>query len=173
MRVKGFGLADGFMMTGVAFLLERSGVVVDSQTVADEDAAEVFSEDLLQQLTCAALNDDIEGQQLGSKNPQPPARTGDPPAGLITMKRRCLAQFCDQASYWGLTLTASRSRAWERPPGLSCRPKQSRKTPQVLRMESPLALLRSAARARARGPRCTPAAPLATDICKGCLDRTL
>jgi hypothetical protein len=39
--VKGFGFADGFMMMGVAFVLERSGVVVDRQTVADQDAAEV------------------------------------------------------------------------------------------------------------------------------------
>ena len=31
------------MMMGVAFLLERSGVIVNSQTVADQDAAEVFS----------------------------------------------------------------------------------------------------------------------------------
>jgi hypothetical protein len=38
-RVKGCGWADGFMMMGVAFLLERSGLVVDSQTVADEDPA--------------------------------------------------------------------------------------------------------------------------------------
>ena len=46
MRVKGFGLVDGFMMMGVAFLLERSGAVVNSQTVADEDPAEVFSENV-------------------------------------------------------------------------------------------------------------------------------
>ena len=39
----GFGLADGFMMMGVAFVLERSGFVENSQTVADQDAAEVFS----------------------------------------------------------------------------------------------------------------------------------
>ena len=44
--VKGFGLADGFMMMGVAFLLERGGVVVDSQAVTDEDAAKVFSENV-------------------------------------------------------------------------------------------------------------------------------
>jgi hypothetical protein len=94
-------LANGFMMMGVAFLLERRGVVVDSQTVADEDAAEVFSDNLLQQFTSATLNNDVEGQQLGSKNPQPPARTGDPPAGLITMKRRCLAQFCGQGVVLG------------------------------------------------------------------------
>ena len=30
-RVEGLAFADGFMMMGVAFLLERSGVVVDSQ----------------------------------------------------------------------------------------------------------------------------------------------
>ena len=31
---------------------------------------------------------------MGGENPQPPARAGDPPAGLIAMKRRGLAQFC-------------------------------------------------------------------------------
>src|ERR1700746_499271 len=82
------------MMMGVAFVLERSGVVVDSQTVANQDAAEVFSENVVQERTSAALSNDIEGEQLGSENPQPPARAGDPPAGLIAMNDRCLAQFC-------------------------------------------------------------------------------
>jgi len=81
--------------------------------------------------------------------------------------------FSQKHPYWGFTLVASRWRAWERPPGLNCRPKQSCKTAQVLRMGSPLALLRSAARARARGPSWTPAAPIANDICKGCVERRL
>src|SRR6202011_5531932 len=50
-RGKVFGFADGFMMMGVAFLLERSGVVVNSQTVADQDAAEIFSENVVEQIT--------------------------------------------------------------------------------------------------------------------------
>ena len=37
-------------MMGVAFVLERSGVVVDRQTVADQDAAAVFSENVAQEL---------------------------------------------------------------------------------------------------------------------------
>jgi hypothetical protein len=60
-------------------VLERSGIVVDRQTVADQDAAEVFSENVAQELTSAALSNDIEGEQLGSENPQPPARASDPP----------------------------------------------------------------------------------------------
>jgi hypothetical protein len=91
LRVKGFGLADGFMMMGVAFVLERRGVVIGSQTVADQDAAEVLSENVVQQVTSAALSNDVEGEQLGCENPQPPARAGDPPACLIAMKRRGLA----------------------------------------------------------------------------------
>src|SRR6202163_2477000 len=86
------------MMMGVAFLLERSGVVVDSQTVADQDTTEVFSENVAQELTSAALSNDIEGEQLGSENPQPPARAGDPPAGFIAMKRRRLAQLCSEGA---------------------------------------------------------------------------
>ena len=81
------------MMMGVAFLLEPGGAVVDRQTVADQDAAEVFSENVAQEVTSAALSNDIEGEQLGSENPQPPTRAGDPTTCLIAMKRRCLAQF--------------------------------------------------------------------------------
>src|ERR1700686_3785653 len=89
------------MMMGVAFVLERSGVVVDSQTVADQDTTEVFSENVAQELTSAALSNDIEGEQLGSENPQPPARAGDPPAGFITMKHRCPAQFYSEGVVLG------------------------------------------------------------------------
>src|SRR5690349_6738611 len=85
----------------------------------------------------------------------------------IAMKHWCPAQFYRNGVVLGFYFDS------EPPPELSCRPKQSRKTAQVLRMESPLALLRSAATARARGPRCTPAAPMASGICKGCLERTL
>jgi hypothetical protein len=60
----------------------------------------------------------------------------------------------------------------ESPPALNCRLKQSRKIMQVFRIETPLALLRSAAKARARGPSWTPAAPVASDICSGWLERT-
>src|SRR5580692_13195370 len=89
------------MLMGVAFLLDRSGVIVDRQTVGDQDAAKVFSQDVVEEVTAAALSNDIEGEQLGRKNPQPPARAGDPPAGLIARKRRCLAQFCRQSVVWG------------------------------------------------------------------------
>ena len=77
-RVKVFGFADGFMMMGVAFVLERSGAVIGSQTVADQDAAEVFSQNVVEEVTSAALSNDIESEQLGSENPQSPARAGDP-----------------------------------------------------------------------------------------------
>jgi hypothetical protein len=60
--VKVFGFADGFMMMGVAFLLERRGVVIDRQTVADQDAAEVFAQNFVEEVTSAALRNDIEGE---------------------------------------------------------------------------------------------------------------
>ena len=53
--MKVFGLTDGFMMMGVAFLLERRGVVIDRQTVADQDAAEVVSQNVVEEVTSAAL----------------------------------------------------------------------------------------------------------------------
>ena len=89
------------MLMGVAFLLDRSGVIVDRQTVGDQDAAEVFSQNVVEEVRAAALSNDIEGEQLGRKNPQPPARAGDPPTGLIAMKRRCLAQFCRESVVLG------------------------------------------------------------------------
>src|ERR1700758_3218491 len=92
------------MMMGVAFVLERSGIIVDGQTVPDQDAAEVFSENVVQELTSAALSNDIEGEQLGSENPQPPARAGEPPAGLIAMNYRCLAQCCRDGVILGFYL---------------------------------------------------------------------
>src|SRR5258708_33233750 len=45
------------------------------------------------------------------------------------------------ASYWDFTLAASRSRAWESPPGLKRRLKPSRKMAQVFRMDRPLAYM--------------------------------
>ena len=104
-------------MMGVAFLLERSGVVVNSQTVADQDAAEVFSENVAKQVTSAALSNDIEGEQLGSENPQPPARTGDPPAGLIAMKHRCLAQFCSDGVVLGFYFGSEPIKGLREPAG--------------------------------------------------------
>src|SRR5580700_10471624 len=54
------------MMMGVAFVLERRGVVIGSQTVADQDAAEVFSENetgknLGVHAATAWIGDDSEG----------------------------------------------------------------------------------------------------------------
>ena len=101
LRVKLFGFADGSMMMGVAFLLDRSALVVDGQTVADQHAAEIFSQNLVEQIPSTALSNDIEGKLLISENPQPPAWAADPPAGLIAMKRRCLAQFCREGVVLG------------------------------------------------------------------------
>src|SRR5262249_4330717 len=116
-RVKGFGLLDGFMMMGVAFLLERSGAVVNSQTVADEDPAEVFSENVAKQLPSAALSDDIESEQRGSKTPQPPARAGAPPAGFVAMKYRCLAQFGRDGVVLGLDFASEPIQCLGKPAG--------------------------------------------------------
>ncbi len=42
-------------MMGVAFLLDRSGLIVDRQTVGDQDAAEVFSQNVVEEVRAAAL----------------------------------------------------------------------------------------------------------------------
>ncbi len=56
------------MMMGVAFLLELGGVDIGRQTVADQDAAEVFSQNLVEHNKPATVRHDIEGEQLGGEN---------------------------------------------------------------------------------------------------------
>jgi hypothetical protein len=46
---------------------------LDSQTVTDQYPTEVFSENVVKQVTSTALSNDIEGELLVGENPQPPA----------------------------------------------------------------------------------------------------
>src|SRR5271165_2465686 len=160
-------------MMGVAFLLERRGVVIDRQTVADQAAAEVFSQSIVEEVTSAALSNDIEGEQLGSENPQPQTRAGDPPAGLIAMKRRCLAQFPREGVVLGFYFGSQPIHGLREAARAELQAETIAQNGAGFAHGKSLALLRSAARARARGPRCTPAAPMASDICKGCSESTL
>jgi hypothetical protein len=50
------------MMMGVAFLLERRGAVIDRQTVADQEVAEVSSQNVVAEVTSAALSNDKQGK---------------------------------------------------------------------------------------------------------------
>jgi hypothetical protein len=59
--VKVFGLTDAFMVMGVAFLLDRSGVVIDRQTFADQDAGEVFSQNIVKEVTPAPVRSRVVG----------------------------------------------------------------------------------------------------------------
>src|SRR5260370_41294193 len=85
-----FGLANGFMMMGVALLLERRCVVVNSQTITHQHAAEVCAEQFGNDATSTALINHIKGAPCINENPQPPAWAADPPAGLFTINHRCL-----------------------------------------------------------------------------------
>ena len=91
-------------MMGVAFLLEPGGAIIIRQTVADQDTAEVFSEYVAQEVTSAALSNDIKGEQLGRKNPQPPARASDPPTGLIAMKAQAPGAVLERGRRIGVLL---------------------------------------------------------------------
>jgi hypothetical protein len=115
LRMKVFGVADGFVMMGVTFLLECRSVVIDGQTVADQHAGEIFSLNVVQQFTSTPLSNDIEGEQLGSENPQPPAGTSDPPAGLVAMQRGCLAHFCSQDVVLGFYFGSQANKALREP----------------------------------------------------------
>src|SRR5580704_8119569 len=91
--MKRFGLADGFKMMGVALLLERCCVVVNSQTVTDQYAGKVATEQFSKHTTSPTLINQIKGVVCINENPQPPTWSADPPAGLIAVNHRCLAQF--------------------------------------------------------------------------------
>src|SRR5215469_3140260 len=90
--MKRFGLADGFKMMGVALLLERCYVVVNSQTVTDQHPGKVAAEQFGQHTTAPALINQIKGVVCINENPQPPTWSADPPAGLIAVHHRCLPQ---------------------------------------------------------------------------------
>src|SRR6516164_2420024 len=98
--MKRFGLADGFKMMGVALLLERCCVVVNSQTVTDQHAAKVATEQLGKHTTSPALSNQIKGVVGINKNPQPPTWSANPPAGLIAVNHRCLAQCLSNRLYF-------------------------------------------------------------------------
>src|SRR5262249_22067546 len=53
----------------------------------------------------------------GSKNPQPPARAGDPPAGFVAMKYRCLAQFGRDGVVLGLDFASEPIQCLGKPAG--------------------------------------------------------
>src|SRR6266699_2672167 len=91
--MKCFSLADGFMMMGVALLLQRRCVVVNPQTVTDQHTTEVCAEQFANDATSPALSNYIKGALGINETPQPPAWTADPPTCLIAINYRCLAQF--------------------------------------------------------------------------------
>ena len=91
--MKRFGFANSFMMMGVALVLERCGVVVSSQTITDQHAAKVGAEHCSHDTASAALINQIKGAMCINENPQPPTWAANPPAGLIAVNHRCLAQF--------------------------------------------------------------------------------
>jgi hypothetical protein len=82
--------------------LECGGVVVNSQTVTDQHAAKVCAEQLGNDTTSTALINYIKGAPWVNENPPPPAWAADPPAGLIAMNYRCLAQFLGDGIILGL-----------------------------------------------------------------------
>src|SRR6516162_9433284 len=91
--MKRFGLANSFKMMGVALLLERCCVIVNRQTVTDQHAGKVGTEQVGQHTTSPALINQIKGVACINEDPQPPTRSADPPASLIAVNHSCLAQF--------------------------------------------------------------------------------
>ena len=96
------GLADGLVMMGVAFVLKGRDPVVDRETVADENAGEPGAEDFVDDVTAAALANDIEGETGMRVDPQPPFRTTDPPAGFVGVEGRRATDLGDQTVVGGV-----------------------------------------------------------------------
>jgi hypothetical protein len=76
------------------------------------DPAEAIAQNVVEQVTSAALSNDIEGEQFGRENPQPPTWADHPPAGLIAMKDRGLAQFCQEGVIRMVILELRSTAVW-------------------------------------------------------------
>src|ERR1700751_4378494 len=88
-----FGVANGFEMVGVAFLLEAFFDVVNGEAIANQDAWKDFAEHRLKDAAPAAFVHQIEGAPRMGKDPEPAQGAGQPPTGFIDMERRGLEQF--------------------------------------------------------------------------------
>src|SRR6516165_2769682 len=144
--MKRFGFADGFKMMGVALLLERCCVVVNSQTVTDQHAAKVATEQLGKHTTSPALSNQIKGVVGINKNPQPPTWSANPPAGLSAVNHRCLAQCLSNRLILALYFGSESIQRLGKPTGTQLQAKTIAQIMQVFRIETPLALLRSVAK---------------------------
>jgi hypothetical protein len=98
-----------------------------------------------------ALINQVKGALCINEDPQPPTWAADPPAGLIAVNHSCLAQFFTNGLILALYFGSESIQGLGKPTGTQLRLKQSRKMRRVFRIESPLALLRSAAKARGAG----------------------
>src|ERR1700740_302688 len=88
-----FGVANGFAMVGVAFLLEAFFDVVNREAIANQDPWEDLAEHRLKDPAPAAFVHHIEGAPRMGEDPEPAQGTGEPPTGFIDMERRGLEQF--------------------------------------------------------------------------------
>src|SRR5213595_3293173 len=161
MRLSRF--SDGLEVVIVAFLLVLCGVVVGAQTIADQHPAVITGEHLDHHGPAAMLVHHIEGCGGRGEDPEPPTGSPHPPTGFVGMHHLAASHLAHQGIVGGVSLRPTRWAARASPPGLKRRPKWSESTAWVLRRLRPLALLRSKASARARGPKCTPAAPTALE----------
>src|SRR5271155_4812672 len=89
------------------------------------------------------------------------------------MQRRCLAQLCREGVVSGFYFSSEPIKGLRQATGAELEAETIAQNGACFAHGKPLALLRSAARARARGPSWMPAAPVASDICRGWTERTL
>src|SRR6516165_10346863 len=166
--MKRFGFADGFKMMGVALLLERCCVVVNSQTVTDQHAAKVATQQLGKHTTSPALSNQIKGVVGINKNAQPPTWSANPPAGLSAVNHRCLAQCLSNRSILALYFGSESIQRLGKPTGTQLQAKTIAQDHAGFSHRDPLGFVEISR----QGPSWTPAAPVASDICSGWLERT-
>src|SRR5271165_1088251 len=96
------GVANGFKMMGIAFLLYTCFEVVGVQAVANQDPWEDFSQDGFEHGAPAAFGDEIEGGFGVGKDPEPAEAAADPPAGFIDVNGGGLEQLVADLEVFGL-----------------------------------------------------------------------
>ena len=91
-------------MVGAALLLNGRSFIINGETVADEDAGKVLSDDLLQLLPSAMGNDAVERDLRIGENPEGVSGSADIPAGLVAVEDIAMADFSLQSLVFGSKL---------------------------------------------------------------------
>ena len=150
-------------------LVQRVGeAAIGRPAIANQDPGEVGAQDRGRVVKAAPGTNRIHGG-LGGRERHSQCNTAPTrqpvSSGLTTGLPRIWAH---RSAYVGVATRAARCRVWTRPPGMTRRPKRSRSSAAIFSSDTPTCLCKSTTRVTAPGPRCTLAAPNASEVCRGC-----